>query len=68
MSLLYGKGALDNLPVSKIFAEVISPYVKFVEKHDGDVAEPIRLTVLELRSNFLKKWGPEQSKVVSPQF
>ncbi len=58
---------------SKLFAKGRYPRVKFNEKHDGDVAEPVQSTVLELCPNFIQKWGtnlqkcsPEPPKVVSP--
>ncbi len=38
-----------------IFAKVPVPYVKFDEKHDEDFTEPVRPTVLKLRTNFLQK-------------
>ncbi len=40
------KGILDNMQVSKIFAKVPYLYVNFYEKHDGDVADPVRPIVL----------------------
>ncbi len=42
--------------------------VTFDEKHDGHVTEAIRLTVLELCSNFVQKWGPDSAKMVPPYF
>ncbi len=35
------KGIFNNLDVSKIFSKVPYPYVKFNEKHDGDIYELI---------------------------
>ncbi len=66
-TLLY-KDILANFDVSKIFEIVPDPYVKFDEKHDGDIAEPILLTVLELCLNFVQTWSSEPPKMVPPQF
>ncbi len=67
-NVLTSKGILYNLHVSKIFGSVPNRYVKLDKKHDVDVAEPVRSTVLELCPNFLQKWAPESPKMVSPQF
>ncbi len=37
-------------------AKVHYSYVKFDEKQDGDVAEPVRPTIFELHLNFVQKW------------
>ncbi len=47
------------LDVTKIFAKVPYLFVKINEKHDADVAEAVKPTVLELCSNFVQKWGPK---------
>ncbi len=39
---------MENSDHSKIFAKVPHPYGKFDEKHDDDVFEAVRPTVLEL--------------------
>ncbi len=62
------KGNLDNLNVSKIHAKVNYPYVKFIEKHDLDVAVPVRPIIFELRPIFMQKWDLEPPKMVPSQF
>ncbi len=52
----------------KIFENVPTSLVKFDEEDDGEVAEPIQPTVLELRPDFVQKWGPEHAKIVVSQF
>ncbi len=58
---LHFKGHFSQFRVSKIFERVPYPNGKFNEKHDGVAAKPVRLTVLELCSNFMprsnKNWA-----------
>ncbi len=68
MSLFYSKNILENLKVFKIFAKVNHPDVKFHGKHDRDIAEPVRPTVLELRPKSVQKWGPDPLKMVPTEF
>ncbi len=48
MALYYSNGILNNLHYSKTFSKMPSPYVKFDENHDRDVAVLVLLTVLQL--------------------
>ncbi len=48
------KGIFPDLDVSKMFGNKPLSYVKLDEKNDGDVAEPLRSTVLQLCINFLQ--------------
>ncbi len=64
----YSEGFLEKLDVSKIFAIVPSPIVKFNWELNGDVPEPVCATVLALFSNFLQKQHPDTSKIVLPKF
>ncbi len=59
---------LQNLKVSKLFFKVSISYIKSYEKHDEDVAKPVRPTILELCPNFVQKWDPVLQKIVPPQF
>ncbi len=62
------EGILANFDVSKIFEIVPNAFIKFDEKHDGVVAEPVRLTVLEFCLNFVQKLIPEPPKIVPSKF
>ncbi len=55
------KFILFNLDVSKIFAKVSHPYVKFDKKHVEIIAKPVRPTVLGSCQNFVQKLGTESS-------
>ncbi len=57
------KDIFAKFDISKIFAYVSYLRVKFGEKHDGDVAEPIQPTVLELWQNFMQKWSLQPPKI-----
>ncbi len=67
-ALTYGKGIFPNLDDSKIFANIPFSYVKFYEKNDVDVADPIQSIVLELCHNFLQKWDAGTPEMVPPIF
>ncbi len=62
----YSKGICPKSYVPKIFTNVLRPYVKSDERKDRDCAEPVRPIILELRTNFLQKWGPGAPKMVPP--
>ncbi len=47
---------------------MLHPLVKFDEKHDGDVGEPVPPIVLKLRPTFAQKWGTKNPKIVLAQF
>ncbi len=50
----YYKGHFGKFCDSNIFAKRFYPYVKFYEKHDGDVAETVLHTIPELCPNFVQ--------------
>ncbi len=45
------------------FCKMPYPYVEFDKKHDGDVAESVRPTILELFPNFVQKWRSKPRKM-----
>ncbi len=59
---------MHNFHVSKIFPQVSYSYLKFSEKHDENVPEPVRPTVLQLCPNYVQKWDPELTKILTLQF
>ncbi len=65
---LTSKAILPSSDATKIFSTVPYHDVKFNRKHDRNVAEPVRLTIVLLCPNFQQKCGPEQQKIVLPQF
>ncbi len=68
MTSYYSKGYLDNWHVSKVVANLPSPFVKFDEEPDGDSPATVRPTILELCPNFVQKWGPVPAKMGPPKF
>ncbi len=47
----------------KVFAKMLYPLIKFIEKYGGDVGEVAQPTIFELYPNFGGKWGPEQLEI-----
>ncbi len=52
----------------KISTKTPYPSVKFHEKHDSEVSEPVQPTVFELCPNFVQKLGQVQPKMALAQF
>ncbi len=62
----YSKGFWQTWTYPKFSQKNTDPYVKFDEIHDGDVAEPLRQTILELCPTFVQKWHAGQPNMVLP--
>ncbi len=52
----------------KLFAKVPHPLIKFDEKHDGEVTEPVQRTILKIGPIFMQKWCLDHPKMILDQF
>ncbi len=70
-NVLTSKGILEIRTVPKFsqkYPILPYPYVKFEVKNDGDFTEHVRPTVLELCRNLVRKWVPDPTEMVPPNF